>query len=136
MNAGPRNGHSARRPRVLPSMAARAAVSVPDARRASGAAGTASRPSIGRAPRPRLLTARATPDAAVAAGDGVAVRIVGRVAQQPADVLLELIRELVLEPLGLAVKLVERHPHRAVEERLPQTVVAEHLERGGQTARG
>ena len=64
-----------------------------------------------------------------AVGDRVAVRVDGRVAERRVDPRLELLREDVLEPVGLGVHLVERHAERVREVALEQAMVAQHLER-------
>ena len=61
--------------------------------------------------------------------DRVAVRIVGREAERPVDPRLELLRERVLEPVGLVVDVVDADPERLGEVELEQPVVADHLER-------
>ena len=72
---------------------------------------------------PRLL--RATE---VGVRDRVAVRIVGREAERPVDALLELLRERVLEPVGLVVHLVHLQAERLREVELEQPVMADHLD--------
>ena len=61
--------------------------------------------------------------------DGVAVRVVRRVAERRVDPRLELLREHVLEPVGLGVHLVERHAEAVRQEQLEQPVMPQHLER-------
>ena len=61
--------------------------------------------------------------------DRVAVRVARRMAELRGDQLLELLREDVLEHLGLVVDTVPRHVERLGEVQLEQPVVAQHLER-------
>ena len=65
----------------------------------------------------------------VARGDRVAVRVDGGVAELGGDQLLELLREDVLEHLGLVVHAVPRHAEVLRQVELEQPVVAQHLER-------
>ena len=51
-------------------------------------------------------------DAAVGVRDRIAVRIVRREAERPVDARLELLRQRVLEPVGLGVHLVEAQAER------------------------
>ena len=57
------------------------------------------------------------------------MRVVRREAERRVDPRLELLREHVLEPVGLGVDLVERQAERVGEEELEQPVMAQHLER-------
>ena len=68
-------------------------------------------------------------DREVRAGDRIAVRVVGRVAELGRDPRLEVLGEDVLERLGLLVHAVPRHPEVLGEVELEQPVVAQHLER-------
>ena len=67
--------------------------------------------------------------------DRVAVRVVGGVAELRRDQLLQLLREHVLEHLGLVVDAVPRHAERLGQVQLQQPVVAQHLERDPPAAR-
>ena len=64
------------------------------------------------------------------------MRVVGGVAERGVDPRLELLREDVLEPVGLRVHLVERHPERVGEVELEQPVMPQHLERAQTAALG
>jgi hypothetical protein len=64
------------------------------------------------------------------------VRVDGRVAESLGDQLLELLRERVLEHLGLGVHLIPGHAQALDEEQLDEPVVADHLERDPPAARG
>ena len=57
------------------------------------------------------------------------MRIVGREAERAVDPRLELLRERVLEPVGLVVHVVDADPERLGEVELEQPVVPDHLER-------
>ena len=57
------------------------------------------------------------------------MRVVRREAELRVDLRLQLLRERVLEQLGLGVHLVEREPEAVHEVELEQAVVAEDLER-------
>ena len=57
------------------------------------------------------------------------MRVVGRVAERAVDPRLELLRDRVLEPVGLVVDVVDVHAERLGEVELEQPVVADHLER-------
>ena len=72
----------------------------------------------------------------LAARDRVAVRVDRRVAELRGDQLLELLRERVLEHLGLGVHLVPGHAEALDEEQLDEPVVADHLERDAPAALG
>ncbi len=61
--------------------------------------------------------------------DRVAVGIDRGVPELCGDQLLEILREHVLEHLGLGVHAIPRHAERVGEEALEQAVVADHLER-------
>ena len=61
--------------------------------------------------------------------DRVAVRVVRREAERLVDPRLELLRDRVLEPVGLVVHVVDVDPERLREVELEQPVVADHLER-------
>ena len=75
-------------------------------------------------------------DLELARGDRVAVRIALGVAELRRNQLLELLREHVLEHLGLVVDAVPRNAQRLREVELEQAVVAEHLQRELRPARG
>ena len=68
-------------------------------------------------------------DHEVGGRDRVAVRIVRRMAELGRDQRLQLVREHVLEHLGLLVDTVPRHAERLGQEELEQPVVADHLQR-------
>ena len=68
--------------------------------------------------------------------DRVAVRVEPRVAELLGDPPLELLRDVVLEHLGLVVDAIPRHLERLGEEGLDQPVVADHLERDALAGRG
>jgi hypothetical protein len=72
----------------------------------------------------------------LAARDRVAVRIDRRVAELRGDELLELLRERVLEHLGLGVHLVPGHAEALDEEQLDQPVMPDDLERDAPAALG
>jgi hypothetical protein len=55
------------------------------------------------------------------------MRIVRRVAERAVDPLLQLLREDVLEPVGLVVNVVHVKAEGLGEIELEQTVVADHL---------
>ncbi len=57
------------------------------------------------------------------------MRVVRRVAELRGDQLLELLREDVLEHLGLRVDAIPRHAEGLDQVQLEQAVVAHHLER-------
>jgi hypothetical protein len=57
------------------------------------------------------------------------VRVVRREAERSVDPLLQLLRDDVLEALGLVVHVVDVQPERLGEVELQETVVADHLER-------
>ena len=83
----------------------------------------------GRSVRLQSVTALALRPLEVRVRNGVAVRIVGRVAERLVDPRLELLGERVLEPVGLVVHLVDVDAERLGEVQLEQAVVADHLER-------
>src|SRR5262245_13384690 len=62
-------------------------------------------------------------------GDRVPVRIVRRMAERLVDPFLELLRERVLEPVGLVVHVVDIQAEGLGEIELEQPVVADHLQR-------
>jgi hypothetical protein len=64
----------------------------------------------------------------LSAGDRFAVRVDGRVAEPGGDQLLELLRQRVLEHLGLGVHLVPGHPEALNQEQLDEPVMPDHLE--------
>ena len=64
------------------------------------------------------------------------MRVDRRVAELRRDELLELLRERVLEHLGLGVHLVPGHAEALDEEQLDEPVVADHLERDAPAALG
>ena len=68
--------------------------------------------------------------------DRVAVRVELRVAELLGDPALELLRDVVLEHLGLVVDSIPRHLERLGEEGLDQAVVADDLEGDALTGRG
>ena len=57
------------------------------------------------------------------------MRVVRRVAERAVDPLLELLRDHVLEPVGLVVDVVDVEAERLRQVELEQPVVADHLER-------
>ena len=57
------------------------------------------------------------------------MRVDRRVAQPRGDQLLELLREHVLEHLGLGMHAIPGHPELLGEEQLEQAVMAQHLQR-------
>jgi len=57
------------------------------------------------------------------------VRVVRREAERTVDARLELLRDHVLEPVGLVVHVVDVEPEGLGEVELDQAVVADHLER-------
>ena len=57
------------------------------------------------------------------------MRVVRREAERPVDPRLELLRDDVLEPVGLVVDVVDVQAERLREVQLEQAVVADHLER-------
>ena len=99
------------------------------------AAARSRRPARGGSSPPRRARARRASAAPlvsiVQAGvrDRVAVRVVRRVAELLVDARLELLRENVLEPVGLVVHRVDRNAERLGEVLLEQPVVADDLER-------
>ena len=64
------------------------------------------------------------------------MRVDRRVAQAPGDQLLELLREHVLEHLGLGVHAIPGHPELLGEKQLEQPVMAQHLQRDPPTLVG
>jgi 1,4-dihydroxy-6-naphthoate synthase len=65
----------------------------------------------------------------VGVGNRVAVRVVRRKAERPVDPRFELLRDHVLEAVGLVVDRVDVQPERLGEVELEQAVMADHLER-------
>ena len=61
--------------------------------------------------------------------DGVAVRVVRRVAERAVDPRLELVGEHVLEPVGLRMDGLDRDPERLRQIQLEEPVMADDLER-------
>src|SRR5690242_14620345 len=61
--------------------------------------------------------------------DRVAVRVVRREAERLVDARLELLRDRVLEPVGLVVDVSEVEAERLREVELEQPVMTDHLER-------
>ena len=57
------------------------------------------------------------------------MRVVRREAERAVDARFELLRDHVLEPVGLVVDIVDVHAERLREVQLEQAVVADHLER-------
>ena len=57
------------------------------------------------------------------------MRIVCREAERAVDPGFELLRQRVLEPVGLVVHVVDADPERLREVQLEQPVVPDHLER-------
>ena len=111
------------------------------ARRGSGAS-RGRRPRCGRTSPSRPGSSSASAGAGVsasfelAARDRVAVRVDRGVAELRGDQLLELLRERVLEHLGLGVHLVPGHAEALDEEQLDEPVVSDHLERDAPAALG
>ena len=64
----------------------------------------------------------------VTVGDRVAVRVEGGEPEPLVDACLELLRQRVLEPVGLVVHRVERKPERVGQVPLDQPVVAQQLD--------
>jgi len=62
-------------------------------------------------------------------GDGIAVGVVGRVAELLVDSRFELLRDDMLEPIGLVVHRVDRDAEGLGEVLLEQPMVPNHLER-------
>ena len=61
--------------------------------------------------------------------DGIAVRIVRRVAERAVDPRFELFGEDVFEPVGLRMDGLDRDPERLGQIELEQAVMADDLER-------
>ena len=72
---------------------------------------------------------------AVAVGDGVAVRVAAGLAELGGDAVLEPLRDVVLQAVGLRVHLVPGHAEVLDEVELEQPVVAQHLQRDRLAAR-
>ena len=125
-NSGPPNGcfsmtskRVAGRDPALGQVAQHRRVGVRDAHERAGRAGL----ERGQGERRRLL------DHEVARRDGIAVRVVRRVAELGRDQVLELVGEDVLEHLGLRVHAVPRDPEVLGQVELQQPVVADDLQR-------
>ena len=68
--------------------------------------------------------------------DRIPVRVVRRVAERGVDPCLELLRQRVLEPVGLRVHLVDGHAEGLREVLLEQPVVPDDLDRTPSPGRG
>ena len=94
-------------------------VGIGHAHERSGGAGLERLKALGAALLDRQITGR----------DRIAVRVVGGVPELGRDQILELVREHVLEHLGLLVHPIPGHPERLDQIQLEQAVMAHHLER-------
>ncbi len=80
--------------------------------------------------RPARLLGRASlGHSRFASGIGSPCGIVGREAERSVDARLELLRQRMLEPVGLVVHVVDADSERLGEVELEQPVVPDHLER-------